>query len=499
MSKKRTVLVIGGGLGGLSAAITLKQEGFDVSLYEKNDHLGGKLNRHEQDGFGFDLGPSLLTMPYIFERLFSRSGKNMDDYVEIGEVPLQWRAFFTDGTHIDLYGDLDRMARENPQLSGRDMAEYRKFLSYAGKIDHLTLPGYFEKGFDDVRSIIGFHGPLTALRGFDYFSTMQQGINRRVSHPHMRDMLGYFIKYVGSSAYRAPAVLNMMAHMQHETGVWYVKGGLHKLAAGIAQLACDIGVDVHISQSIKTVVTEGTGRIQHIVLADGSRRSADYIVSNMEVLPFYRHVLDYPPQNLKKLEDRFEPASSGLVLHIGVDRTYPQLGHHSFFFSKDSKQNYREVFDEKVLPSDPTIYLVNTNKTDSSQAPPGHENLKILPHIPPLQGKEYTKTDYLAFRETVLDKLENMGLVGLREHIVSEYMLTPHDIESLYFSDHGAIYGTVSDRKKNKGFKHPKKAKHIDNLYFVGGTVNPGGGMPMVTLSGQQVGAMIADRERSGK
>lgn len=499
MSENKTALVIGGGLGGLSAAITLKQKGFDVSLYEKNDHLGGKLNRHEQDGFGFDLGPSLLTMPYIFERLFSGSGKSMGDYVEISEVPLQWRSFFTDGTHIDLYSDLERMAQENPQLTNEDIAEYSDFLAYAGKIDRLTLPGYFEKGFDDIRSIIRFHGPLTALRGFDYFSSMQQGINRHVSHSHMRDMLGYFIKYVGSSAYRAPAVLNMMAHMQHEQGVWYVKGGLHRLAEGIAQLARDIGVDIHTGHSIRTAITDGSGHIQYIVLSDGSRRSADYIISNMEVLPFYRHVLDQPPRNMAKLEDKFEPASSGLVLHLGIDRTYPQLGHHNFFFSADSRKNYREVFEKKVLPTDPTIYLVNTNKTDAEQAPAGHENLKILPHIPPLQKKEYTKADYLAFREIVLEKLEKMGLEGLRDHIVSEYMLTPHDIESLYFSDHGAIYGTVSDRRKNKGFKHPKQSKHIDNLYFVGGTVNPGGGMPMVTLSGQQVGAMISEKERRGR
>ncbi|TVT28115.1 phytoene desaturase [Salinicoccus cyprini] len=499
MTGNKKALVIGGGLGGLSAAITLKQNGFDVSLYEKNAHLGGKLNRHEQDGFGFDLGPSLLTMPYIFERLFERSNKVMHDYVEIEELPLQWRSFFTDGRQIDLYGDLERMAFENPDLTEQDMEEYRAFLAYAGKIDRLTLPGYFERGLDDIRSIIRFHGPLTALKGFDYLSTMQQGIDRHVSNPYLRDMLGYFIKYVGSSAYNAPAVLNMMAHMQHEQGVWYVKGGLHRLAEGIAQLARDIGVEIHTGQAIQTAVTNGQKKVEYIVLEDGSRVDADYIVSNMEVLPFYRHVLDTPPDNMPVLEKKFEPASSGLVLHLGIDRTYPELGHHNFFFSKDSKKNYKEVFDKKVMPSDPTIYLVNTNKTDAAQAPAGHENLKVLPHIPPIQKDEYTKADYLAFRETVLEKLENMGLTNLRQHIVSEYMLTPHDIQSLYNSDHGAIYGTVSDRKRNKGFKHPKKDRRMDNLYFVGGTVNPGGGMPMVTLSGQQVGEMIADQERSRK
>lgn len=149
------------------------------------------------------------------------------------------------------------------------------------------------------------------------------------------------------------------------------------------------------------------------------------------------------------------------------------------------------VFEEHKLPVDPTIYLVNTNKTDSGQAPEGHENIKILPHIPPLTYNAYTEKDYADFRETVLEKLENMGLTDLRKHIVTEHMLTPHDIESMYLSDGGAIYGTLSDKKLNRGFKHPKKSDVVNNLYFVGGTVNPGGGMPMVTLSGMNAADLI--------
>lgn len=222
---------------------------------------------------------------------------------------------------------------------------------------------------------------------------------------------------------------------------------------------------------------------------------ADIYVSNMEVIPFYTKVLDTLPGNIQKMKKKFPPASSGLVIHLGVNKTYPELRHHNFFFSADSEKNYNIVFDKKQLPEDPTIYLVNSNKTDASQAPEGHENIKILPHIPPLNNMDYTKKDYMAFRELVLNKLEKMGLKDLREHIVTEYMLTPHDIESMYLSDGGAIYGTLSDKKLNQGFKHPKKSKFISNLYFVGGTVNPGGGMPMVTLSGQNAARRIAEED----
>ena len=155
-----------------------------------------------------------------------------------------------------------------------------------------------------------------------------------------------------------------------------------------------------------------------------------------------------------------------------------------------------QVFHRYELPDDPTIYLVNVNKTDPTQAPAGHENIKILPHIPYIQDKPYTEADYRELRERVLIKLENMGLVGLRQHIVTEDMWTPEDIQRTYYSHKGSIYGTLSSKKKNKGFKHPKKSMLYQNLYFVGGSVNPGGGMPMVTLSGQQVSELIEAEEQ---
>lgn len=216
----------------------------------------------------------------------------------------------------------------------------------------------------------------------------------------------------------------------------------------------------------------------------------------MEVIPAYDRLLDESEQFTGRLEKKFEPASSGFVLHLGVKGEYPQLAHHNFFFSADPEKNFDQIFHQKELPDDPTIYLVNANKTDSSQAPAGHENIKILPHIPYIQDQPFSEEDYRAFEERVLDKLETMGLTDLRKQIVTRDTWLPEDIRDQYYSHRGAIYGTVSNQK-NKGFKNSKKSKLYDNLYFVGGTVNPGGGMPMVTLSGQQVSDKIIKKESS--
>ncbi|WP_430610721.1 phytoene desaturase family protein [Enterococcus sp. DIV0876] len=491
--KKSTVVVIGGGLGGLSAAVSLRQEGYQVTVVEKNQHLGGKVNRLESAGFGFDLGPSILTMPQIFEALFTKSHRQMKDYVAIRRLPLEWRSFFPDGTKIDLYGDLSRMARENPVLKAKDMEEYRTFLAYAKEIYDLTAEGYFAEGFDQTKDVLRHHGIIKALKGFDYFSTMQEAIDQRVSNPKLQEMLGYFSKYVGSSPYDAPAVLNMMSYMQHTQGIWYVPGGMHRLAEGIVQLAEEIGVTFITGQQVTKLDTQDQ-RITRAHLADGCTLTADIFVSNMEVIPAYQQLLT--EEISPKAEKKFEPASSGFVLHLGVKADYPQLAHHNFFFSGAAQKNFDQNFHDHQLPEDPTIYLVNVNKTDPSQTKPGHENIKILPHIPYLQDTPFTEVQYTAFRKRILEKLERMGLTDLQKNIVFEDRWTPADIEANYLSHRGAIYGTVSDRKRNHGFKHPKHSERYGNLYFVGGTVNPGAGMPMVTLSGQQVSRMIAQNKQ---
>ncbi|MVP00681.1 phytoene desaturase family protein [Paenibacillus lutrae] len=494
MANKKSVLIIGGGLGGLSAAISLRQSGYRVSLYEQNHHIGGKLNRLEQDGFGFDLGPSILTMPQIFEKMFAASGKKMAEYVPAIKLNHQWRSFFPNGNRIDLYEDIEDMAAKNPSLNEQDMAEYKNLLQYSQKLYEMTEQGYFKHGADNTKDIARYNGVFNALMNFDLFSTVHKSIAKRISNRDLRDMLSYFIKYVGSSPYDAPAVLNMMIYMQHKQGLWYVPGGMHLLASGLVRLAEEAGVSIHTGKRI-VQLHKKNGQITGALLEDGTELSADYYVSNMEVIPFYEKLLQEEKPFIHKLKKKFEPASSGLVLHLGVKKSYPQLAHHNFFFAEDMKRQMNKIFHRHELPDDPIIYLVNVNKTDPSQTREGHENLKVLPHIPYIQDNPFTQQDYDHFTELVLSKLERMGLDDLRSHIVTQDVWTPEDIKRVYGSDRGAIYGTLSDRKKNKGFKHPKQSMRYDNLYFVGGTVNPGGGMPMVALSGQQVRDKIVQRD----
>ncbi len=483
--RNEKVVVIGGGLGGLSAAISLATEGFSVRLLEKNDKLGGKLNVLTKDGFTFDLGPSILTLPHLFRRLFEKAGRKMEDYVRIVELQPHWRNFFEDGTVMDLSSDMRVMEEELRKVSPEEARGFYAFLDYSRRLYELTDTGYFEKGLESFGELVRHYGLKRSL-GFDAFRTLDAGVRRFVPAGKLADILNYFIKYVGSSPYDAPALLNLIPYAQFGFGLWYVEGGLYALARALQKLAEELGVTCTTGEEVTEIIQAGS-RATGVRTQSGSVIAADIVVSNMEVVPAHERLLKTPPAVMARLK-RFAPSCSGFVLHLGVRRQYPHLAHHNFFYSRDSKKHFRTIFHDHTLSQDPTIYLVAPTRTDPSQAPAGCDVIKILPHIPALDDKHpFSPADFQAYRERVLTKLERMGLTDLRKSIVCEDQWTPADIQARYYSNKGSIYGVLSDRWKNLGFKAPRRSSLCSNVYFVGGSVNPGGGMPMVVLSGQLV------------
>jgi diapolycopene oxygenase len=499
--RKQHVAVIGAGLGGLSAAIMLTRSGFRVSIFEKNPQIGGKLNLLQREGFSFDLGPSIFTLPHIFRPLFEGDGKRLEDYIVFERVDPQWRNFFEDGVVLDLWENTERMREELARFGPEVFEEYRKFVAYSRRQYATVERGYLRHGFDTFRQFVQFYGWRDG-RELDYLSSMTGSIYRRLRNPYLRDIFEYFIKYVGSSPLDSPGFMNLMPNIQLEFGLWYISGGLYQLARALRKRLDETGVSLFLQHEVVSVERAGS-TVAGLVVRDAGgelhKVPADFVVSNMEVIPAMERLLGAPPSEMKKLR-RFEPSCSGIVLHLGLNRVYPQLAHHNFFYSRNPHAHFRRVFHEQRLPDDPTIYLVAPTRTDPSQAPPGHDNIKILPHIPALNPTSpVSHEDYLALRDLCLDKLERMGLTDLRRHIVVEDLWTPYDIETRYASNRGSIYGVVCDRRRNFAFKASKQSSRFRNLFFVGGSVNPGAGMPMVTLSGQHVARMILDRVSSGK
>ncbi len=506
MSSKK-VIVIGSGLGGLSAAISLKQAGYNVEVFEKNDQIGGKLNVLKERGYTFDLGPSILTLPHIFERLFERSGRKMSDYFSIRALRPHWRNFFEDGKVVDLHPEPEKMAAEARKV-GEPPENIERFLKYSADLYDLTNDGYFEQGLDNWQGFAKHYG-LFKFFQFDLFRNMHQGVASHLQTRYFCDIFDFFIKYVGSSAYRAPAFMNAMPTIQFRYDLWYVDGGLYNIALGLRRLMDELGIKVNLNAEVSEVRTAkalagGSGPTSPVgrvpsrgdrvtgLVANGTFHAADIIVSNMEVIPAYEKLLREDKTFIRSLEKKLEPTCSGLVIELGLDWQYPQLAHHNFFFSGHQKEHFAKVFERYELPDDPTIYLVAASKTDPTVAPAGCDCLKILPHIPHIDDAHpLTREDYAKLKDRILDKLERMGLKDLRKHVVFEHFWTPLDIRAQYNSNKGSIYGVVSDRWKNLAFKAPKQSTLYPNLFFVGGSVNPGGGMPMVVLCGQNVAKKV--------
>ncbi len=414
MSSPR-VTVIGAGLGGISAAISLKAAGYDVEVFEKNSQIGGKLNVMEKDGFTFDLGPSIFTLPQFFQDLFERAGKKMEDYVQLDAVTPHWRNLFENKPTIDLYQEEDLMRRELDKLPGDPEAhwrEFKAFLTYGREQYDIVNDGYFDKGLDNLWEFISYY-KLKLLGGkIDYKNTMSESIHQRLSDPQLRMIFEYFIKYVGSSAMDSPGYMNLMPMIQFDYGLWYVRGGMYNLAKGLGKLMEEMGIPIHLNADVEAIEKAGK-RVTGIRMTDGTVHASDIIVSNMEVIPAYKKLLNEPVSFTRKLE-KFAPACSGIVLHIGTDKPFPQLAHHNFFYSEDQHKHFDTVFHKKQLPQDPTLYVVAPTRTDPSKAPEGCDNIKILPHIPPLEeGSDITHEDYVALKDRCIDKMERCGLTGL--------------------------------------------------------------------------------------
>ncbi|MBM4152088.1 MAG: phytoene desaturase, partial [Kiritimatiellaceae bacterium] len=424
-------------------------------------------------------------------QLFKRSGRAMSDYITIRRVQPHWRSFFKDGTVINLYSDPEKMDAEAERIAPGSVQGLRDLLSYSAKQYDLIDYGYFKQGLDTAGEMLRFYGVKMLLQ-FDFWRSMHSAVVHHLRDPRLRDMFDFFIKYVGSSPGDAPGFMNCMSAVQFRHDLWYVEGGMYGIACGLGRLMKELSIGVHLKSEVRSIEKSG-GEVTGLTLADGTFVAADIVVSNMEVIPTYQSLLQEDGGYVRRLVKQLEPSCSGVVIDLGLNCQYPQLAHHNCFFSENPKAFYTSVFHKQELPADPTVYVVAAARTDPSIAPKDCDSLKILAHVPHMNTKnQYTQYEYMEFKDRVIDKLEGMGLTDLRKHIVVEHVWTFLDIQEHYLSHCGSIYGVVSSRWINFGFKGPKQSPLYKNLFFTGGSVNPGGGMPMVILCGQSVAQKIS-------
>lgn len=480
----KEIIIIGAGLGGLAAACRLAKMGFAVTVLEKNEAVGGKVNIVAANGYKFDTGASLLTMRHVLEELFEFCGRQAEDYLEI--VPLEpiCRYFWSDGARFDASQNIEKTEREIKRLEPADVAGFQKYLADARRKYEISERTFLAKSLNDLPQLLTPRN-LPDLLKISTLKTLDRHNAKYFRAPKLRQLFNRFATYNGSSPYETPATFALIPFVEFGLGAWYVSGGMYEIPRALERLARELGVKILTGAEVETILVENGKAVG--VRSGGDTLRADFIVSNADAIETYRNLL---PLENKKIERR-EPSCSGFVLLLGARKKFDQLAHHNIFFSDDYRAEFDAIFRRKIPAPAPTIYVCATSRTDATQAPESSENLFVLINAPYTNENVNWEKEKKSYRDLVVKRLEKFGLEGLENSIEFEQLITPADFERKYRANRGSIYGISSNGIFSAFLRVPNKAKDVENLYFAGGAAHPGGGIPLVLLSGKMTAEMI--------
>lgn len=496
------VVVIGAGLAGLSSTVELASAGCRVTLIEKNQHLGGKMNLLSEAGYQFDMGPTIITLPQVLTGIIRRAGRDPKDYIKLINLDPQWRCFYNDGTVINLRQKPETFAAElDKQFPGTSVGrQYLDFLTYSRRMMNLSEKVFYYRDIGSAIDMMKSTPPgdlkiLSDVLAMKMHKTVAGTVHGMIQEPHVRQMVEHFLQYVGSSPFLAPAILSLIAAAQTDHGCWYSmapdgkSGGTRCVARSLERLAREMGVNILTGSGVSKIITDGS-RATAVQLEDGRQITADAFVSNCDVQRTLRDLVG-TESSRKRQQDiakTYTPACSGVVLYLGLKRQYEHLAHHNFIFSGSSDSEFNDIYTKGQPAADPTLYLAVPSRTDPTQAPPGCESLYVLIHTPYQRaGQTWEGPGGLMeqYRPVVMEKLRRVGqMPDIDQHIAVERHLHPTLIDRMYNAEGGAIYGLASHGKLAGGFKPRNRSQVLSNLYLAGGSANPGPGVPMVLMSG---------------
>jgi diapolycopene oxygenase len=491
MTARGNAVIIGGGLGGLAAGLRLAALGWTVTVCEQGRTFGGKMNVWGEKGFRFDTGPSLITMPWVFADLYAAVGSRMEDHVEL--IPMHPLAeyIYDDGTTFTYTSSLPEWLQTVRRLDARDEGGFLRFLKLGARLFEVSKETFLRRRPLDWpqsrdASVIR-HLPLRHGWG-NYART----VDAHFKSPHLRQLYNRYPTYVGSSPYLSPATLAVIPYIEYAFNGWYPKGGLYRIVESLIELARQLGVTLLTGARVSRV-DSNQKRVKAVRLADGSVLPADVVVANCDAS-------DLPKLLGEQNADDLPPAErsmSGLVFLIGVQRTLPELKHHSVYFSADYRWEFSQLFDERRFPDDPTVYVNAPSRSDRSVVPGEGEALFVMANAPANGGDEWPEEKVSEARRRVFARLRRGGFPDIEGDIAVSDVWTPDRIAARYLMPGGAIYGTHSHGWRHAFSRPPNKDRRYAGLYYVGGSTHPGGGTPTVLLSARITTELIERYESS--
>jgi diapolycopene oxygenase len=497
---ERRIAVVGAGLGGLSVAARLASDGHQVDVFDSQDFPGGKAGTQQLGDYRFDTGPSLVTMPEVFDELFAACGETREEFVRFTRLDEICRYLYADGTRLSSFADPARFAAEIDSKTADSSASILRFLEYAARIYRVSADLFLRKSLHEFRTYASWRGlaSILSLGRIDPLRTMDRAVRSFFTDPRTVQFFNRYATYNGSNPYRTPATLNIIPHVEYGIGAAAADDGVFAIPSGLARLAEKKGARLHLGIRVDRIVyEEDTRRIRGIV-ADGEQMEYDAVVSNSDVVRTYRTLLEDEDAPLLKRYLKLEPSSSGLVFLLGVKNKFPDLGLHNIFFSGDYHAEFADIFDRHRCPTDPTVYVNITSRVTPADAPARGENWFVLVNAPYDSGQnwpdEVTRT-----RAAVLDRLSRALSQDIESEIEVESVMTPADIEERTGSRFGSLYGISSNSRMAAFLRHPNRSRRYPGLFFCGGGVHPGGGMPLVVLSGKITADLIRREIRRGR
>ncbi|MBC2840034.1 1-hydroxycarotenoid 3,4-desaturase CrtD [Robiginitalea sp. SC105] len=483
--------IVGAGIAGLATAIRLRAKGYQVDVFEANPYPGGKVHAASLGGYRFDLGPSLFTLPELVDELFELSGEQPGEHFRYHQMETTCHYFWDDGTRFQAPAGRENFVREASRVFSEPEARIRSYLQAAAKKYELTAPVFLEKSLHRIGTYLSAATlkALASSAGLGMLQSLDQVNRNNFENPKLVQLFNRYATYNGSDPYRTPGIMSMIPHLEMEMGTYYPQDGMHSITRSLYELALRKGVRFHFGKAVHRLETRGNSVVA-IQTGDG-RHPADVFVSNMDVVPTYRKLLPDEPAPEQTLSQ--ERSSSALIFYWGMRHSFPELDLHNFFFSRDYREEFRCLFEEKGLAGDLTVYVNITSKETPSDAPAGCENWFVMVNAPGDYGQDWKKITNQA-RGIILQKLGEILDTDLEKAIEVEEVLTPAGIADRTQSYRGALYGAASNNRLAAFLRHPNFSSRLKNLYFTGGSVHPGGGIPLCLLSARITAECIPEK-----
>lgn len=473
-------------MGGLSAALVLSHNGYDVTVFERNLHPGGKAGNLELGSYRFDTGPSLLTMPFVIDRLFDSVGERREEHLEFVRLDPITRYFFPDGTVLDASADPERFSAEVQEKLDVPADRVRAYLRRCSEIYSLAGDLFlFEDLGRSLLSLKALWGVLNSWR-LDLFKTMHQVNYSKLKEKRLVQLFDRYATYNGSDPYRISGIFNMIQHVEYDLGSYAVKGGIFAIPKALHRLSEEKGANFRFGEEVERILVE-RGRARGVITGSKHERF-DIVLSNSDVAHTYGKLLEDGSSKTARRYARMEPSVSGAVFYIGIQKAFDDLLVNNIFFSSDYEREFKDIFERRRCPEDPTVYVNITSKVDPEDAPPGCENWFVLVNAPWDSGQDW-RSEMERTRSSVIQRVGKALGCELAKEVEVVGTLHPSGIQKRYLTNKGSIYGVSSNDRNAAFLRQGSRAGGYEHLYFAGGSAHPGGGIPLVISSG-----MIAAR-----